>query len=375
MALEVIEVFADKGIGDFIDFPHELYKDDPHYVPEIYIGQKDMHNPKKFPFFLTGSARYYLAKRDGVTVGRIACINHVGYNEHFGSSVGFFGFCDFVDDKAVSKALLFKASEYARACGHFELMGPTNFTTNDTAGALVDGFDGPPKIMMTYNKSYYNDHYEAFGLAKEMDLYAYNLPTSTVSDKSIRLAAAIEERLKAKGITIRNINMKKLDQEAQLIKAIYNSAWINNWGFVPFTEAEFEYLKNDLKMIVDAKFVWIAEHEGKAVGFGLTLPNINEVLIKNKRGRLFPWGIFRLLFGKKKVKSVRVIALGVLEDYRKMGIESLFFAKKIERARTLGLTAGEASWVLESNQEMVAAAERMGGIRYRTYRLYKKRVV
>jgi GNAT superfamily N-acetyltransferase len=372
MALEVVEVSYENGIGDFIDFPHTLYKDDPMYVPEIYIGQKDMFNPKKHPFHLTGNVRYYLAKRDGVIVGRIAAINNPRYNEHHHCSYGFFGFFDFVDDLSVSKALLFKACEYARSMQHYHIIGPTNFTTNDTAGVLVDGFDDPPKIMMTYNRPYYQKHYEAFGLVKDMDLFAYMIYTKNVSEKSLRLADALTQRLASQGITIRNVNLKKLDQEAEKIKQIYNQAWINNWGFVPFTDAEFEFLKNDLKMIADERFIYFAEKDGKTIAFGLTMPNINEILIKNKRGRLFPFGLFRLLFGKNKTKTVRVVALGVLEEYRKSGIEALFYARNIAEAKRRNLIGGEASWILESNDEMNAAAIRLGGERYKTYRLYKR---
>jgi GNAT superfamily N-acetyltransferase len=372
MALEIVEVTFEKGIKEFIDFPHVLYKDDPMYVPEIYIGQHDMFNQKKFPFHFENQVKYFLAIREGKVVGRIAAIDNRRYNAHHKCMYGFFGFFDFIDDLAVSKELLCKACEYARDNGYLNIMGPTNFTTNDTAGVLVDGFDDPPKIMMTYNQPYYQHHYENFGMVKEMDLFAYMIYASKVSDKALRLSYAIEQRLLSRGITIRNVNLKNLNEEAIKLREIYNKAWINNWGFVPFTDAEFEYLKNDLKMIVDEKFAFFAEKDGQAIGFGLTLPNLNEILIKNKRGRLFPFGILRLLFNKKSIKTVRVLALGVIEEYRKMGIEALFFAKNIAESKKRNLIGGEASWILESNEPMVAAAENLGGERYKTYRLYAK---
>jgi GNAT superfamily N-acetyltransferase len=374
MALEIVEVSFSKGMTEFIDFPHDLHKNDPHYVPEIFKGQEDMMNPKKCPFHLFGQARYYLAKRDGVVVGRIAAIDNPRYNETHHSSVGFFGFFDFVDDLSVSKALLFKACEYARQKGYFHINGPTNYTTNHLAGLLIDDFDDPPKIMMTYNFPYYQRHYEEFGLTKDMDLYGYMIYTEKVSDKSVRLAGLIEQRLATKGITIRSVKLKDIDAEASRIKIVYNRAWIKNWGFVPFTDEEFDFLKNDLRMIIDEKFTYIAEKNGQPIGFSISLPNINEITIKNKRGRLFPFGIFRLLFGKKKIKTVRIISLGVLEEYRKQGIEALFYAKNIEEAKRRSLIGGEASWILESNVEMNAAAIALGGIRYKTYRLYTKAI-
>lgn len=371
MGIQIREVTFEKGIGEFIDFPHELYKDDPNYVPEIYIGQKDMMNPKKYPFHQYGKARYYLAMKNGKTAGRIAAISNPNYNSHHNCKVGFFGFMDFIEDQDVVNALLGKAREFALENGNEYLMGPTNFTTNETAGTLVDGFHEPPKLMLTYNKPYYGAMLEAAGLNKEMDLYAYMIYTDKASEKSMRLAEALEARLASKGITIRGIRVKDIDQEAKKIQHIYNQAWDKNWGFVPFTDAEFEYLKNDLKMLVDPAFTYIAEKEGQPIGFGITLPNINEILIKNKRGRLFPFGIFRLLFGKGSCKTVRVLALGVLEEYRKSGIEAIFFAKNIRESKKRSLIGGEASWILESNAAMRAAAERLNGEKYKTYRLYK----
>jgi len=371
MAVSIQEVTFEKGIDAFINFPHDLYQGDPCYVPEIFMGQKDMMNPKKFPFHAYGKVKYFLASKDGKIVGRIAAIHNPNYNKHHASNVGFFGFFDFIEDQEVVNVLLDKAKMFASENGHDYLMGPTNFTTNETAGTLVEGFDDPPKIMMTYNKPYYGDLLEKYGLTKEMDLYAYFIYTTKASEKSVRIADAVTKRLLSKGITIRNINKKDLDVEAIKIKKIYNDAWEENWGFVPFTDAEFEYLKNDLKLLLDPKFAYIAEKDGEPIGFGITLPNINEILIKNHRGKLFPFGIFRLLFGKSKTKTVRVLALGVLEEYRKMGIEALFFAKNIIEAKKRGLLGGEASWILENNEPMVAAAEHLNGEKYKTYRLYK----
>jgi len=371
MAVTIREVSFDNGIADFINFPHDLYEGDPNYVPEIFIGQKDMMNPAKYPFHKYGKVKYYLAVKNGKTVGRIAAIQNSNYNHHHHCKVGFFGFFDFAQDQEVVNALLDKAKQYAVENGNEYLMGPTNFTTNETAGTLVDGFHEPPKIMMTYNKPYYDQLIQHYGLKKEMDLYAYMIYGDKASEKSIRIADAVESRLKAKGITIRNVNVKDINNEAKRIQKVYNDAWEENWGFVPFTDAEFEYLKNDLKMLLDPAFAYIAEKDGVPIGFGITLPNINEILIKNKRGRLFPFGIFRLLFGKKKTKTVRVLALGVVEQYRKMGIEAVFFAKNIQETKRRGLVGGEASWILENNEPMKAAAEHLNGERYKTYRLYK----
>ncbi len=372
MGLELVQIKDKKGKKAFVNFPHDLYAKDPNYVPEIFMGQMDILDEKKYPFFKYGTAELWLAYLDGKIVGRIASIDNTNYNKHFNTKTGFFGFFDCIDDTTVAHALLDKAKQYAKDRAFNKIIGPTNYSTNETAGTLIDGFHEPPKIMMTYNAPYYQRLLESYGLDKEMDLYAYLLPVESVSQKSLRLADAFEERLSRKGITIRKFRKKDIIKEAEGMMDIYNKSWDDNWGFVPFTEAEFDFLRNDLKMLVDEDFTFIAEKEGQMIGFGLTLPDINEILIKNKRGKLFPLGIFRLLLGKKKTNWVRVIALGVLPEYRKMGIEAIFFAKNIAETKRRGIRGGEASWVLESNTEMVNAAERMNGIRYKTYRLFSK---
>ena len=371
MSLIIIEANSKKEIKQFIDFPHQLYDGDPNYVPELYLAQKEMFDRKKYPFFEYGDVQCFLAFKHGKPAGRIAAIKNKRYNDYHKSNVGFFGFYDFIDDQDVAEGLFQHAKEWLASENYEAIIGPTNFTTNETAGYLVDGFDGPPKIMMTYNKPYYDRMMKSMGLSKEMDLFAYFIPSFEASDKSIKLSGMIEERLKKQGITIRNINLKNFKSEVALIKNIYNQAWENNWGFVPFTDAEFSHLADGLKMLADQDFAFIAEDNGEPVAFSISLPNINEVTINFKRGRLFPFNIIKLLLNKNKVKSVRVLATGVKEAYRKKGIEAIFFAKNILEARKRNLEGGEASWILESNDMMVKAAEHLNGVKYRIYRLYR----
>lgn len=372
MSIVIREVTSKKDVKTYIDFPHELYKNDPNYVPEIYMGQKEMFDKKKYPFFEYGQVQSFLAYKDEKLVGRISAIKNDRYNEYHSCNVGFFGFFDVINDQAVANALLDKANSVLKEYKLDRIIGPTNYSTNETAGVLIDGYDSPAKIMMTYNAPYYHDLLSSYGMSKEMDLYAYMIYTAKASEKSIRLSNMLEERLKRQGITIRNISLKNFKSEVALLKSVYNAAWEKNWGFVPFTDSEFAHLADGLKMLADEKFAYIAEHEGKAVGFGISLPNINEITRTFKKGRLFPFNIFKLLLRKSKVKTVRILALGIVEDYRKKGIEAIFFAKNIEEARRRNLVGGEASWILESNQEMVQAAEKLNGERYKTYRIYSK---
>lgn len=373
MKVDIIPVDGNKSLlKEYINFPHELYADDPHYVPELYMSQKDMFNRKKNPFFEHSEVNSFLAKANGKTVGRISAILNNNYNAYHNCQVGFFGFFDTINDEAVSNALFDTAVKWCREKGVNKILGPVNFSTNDTAGLLVDGFHEAPKIMMTYNKPYYKTLAESYGFTKDTDLLAYILYTKKASEKSIRLALSLEERLQRQGITFRPITKKTLDEDVAHIRSIYNDAWSKNWGFVPMTDKEITHLANELKMLLSPDWCYVAEDKGEPVGFGITLNNINEITKGFKKGRLFPFNILKLLRKRHKTEYVRIIALGVKEAYRRKGIEAIFFAKNIQQARKSNVTAGEVSWVLENNEEMNASALKLNSELYKTYRIYTK---
>ena len=283
-------------------------------------------------------------------------------------------FCTFdcINDQQVSEVLLNTAFDYLKNKKVEKVIGPVNFSTNDPSGLLVDGFDKPPQIMMTYNKPYYSQLLEKYGFIKRMDLFAYWFSVHTIPERIISLAKNIEERLKRNNITIRTINLKDYKNEVKNLKEIYNQAWDKNWGFVPMTDKEFDYVAKDMKLMMDKDFALVAEKEGKPIGFTLTMPNINEVLINVKKGRLFPTGIFKLLFGKSKIKSLRVLTLGVLEQYRTLGIEVCFYTRLQKKAIEKGYIGGEASWILEDNEMMNRELRNIKSEVYKTYRLYEK---
>jgi hypothetical protein len=358
----------------FIDFPHELYKDDPFYVPEIYLAMKEHLDPAKNPFFKHSEAHLYLAYDDKKVVGRIAVILNNNYNKYHECNVSFFGFFDCINDAKVSYTLLSKAEEFSREKGTNQLLGPTNFSTNDTAGLLIEGFDSPPVIQMTYNFPYYRDLVENFGFVKDMDLFAYWIPVETVSQKSLNLSDRLKERLLGRGITFRTINMKNFKSEIDKIKQIYRTAWEKNWGFVPPTDEEFDFLAEGLKLMVDDRFTCVCELNGKMIGFAVAMPDVNEMVINFRKGRILPFNVFKLLWGKKRTKKVRVMLLGVVEEHRKLGIEAIFYANLIGETLKTGKLGGEASWVLENNESMVRGAQNLNGQKYKTYRIYSKSI-
>jgi GNAT superfamily N-acetyltransferase len=369
--MDIVEVKSGQGKKRFIDFPHDLYKGDPNYVPEIYLGQKELIDEKKNPFFRHSKAQLYLALQNGKIVGRIAAIRNNEYNRFAGVKVGFFGFFDVVENYDVAKALLDTACAWVKKEGLHAVLGPANFTTNDVAGLLVEGFDRPPVVMMAYNKPYYAAFLERYGFTKQMDMLAYHVTEETVNMKSVRLAQMIGERLEKRGITVRPVNMKNFKNEITQVREVYKGAWDRNWGFVPPTDAEFDRLAAEMKMIIDPDFALLAEHEGKMVAFALAIPDINVITRTIKRGRLLPSGIFKLLFQKKKIKRLRIILLGVLEEYRKMGIEGVFYARIISMGIEKGYNEAEASWILDNNEMMKKGVEGVNMVAYKRYRMYQ----
>ena len=367
--IKILRVNSKKELAAFIDFPHDLYKDDPNYVPELFIAQRDLLNGQH-PFFAHARTAYFIAKVDHKTVGRIAAIKNGNHIEYTGKQEGFFGFFDVVNDYRVAKSLLDTAIKWLQQENMKSVVGPANFSTNETCGLLVEGFDCPPPVMLTYNKPYYSTLIEHYGFTKKIDLFAYRLLVDEIplhlSDRTVSL----EERLKRKDIIVRPMNMKDFKNEVNKVKLIYNSAWDKNWCFVPMSDEEFNYMAKDMKMILDPDFALIAEHNGQPVGFSLTIPDINIILKKIHRGRLFPAGLLKLLYYKNKIKQCRVITLGVIEKYRRMGIDACFYSKSVEIARRKNYKMADASWILENNVAMNNALQSLNGKVYKTYRMY-----
>lgn len=372
--ISIIPVTNKKLLGKFIDFPHSLYKDDLNYVPELFIAQRDLLTPGKHPFHEHATVKLFLACEEDKVKGRIAAILNDNHNQFNKTNEGFFGFFDCENNEEAASQLFKAAIEWLQQKKVSKIIGPVNPSTNEPCGLLIDGFDKPAMAMMTYNKPYYSQLIEHSNFVKNVDLLAYYLETKTTDDRPVRLQKDLEERLAKRNIIIRQINMKDFKNETIKIKEVYNAAWDKNMGFVPMTENEFKYLAKDLKMILDPGFCLVAEHEGKFVGFALAIPNINQILRKVKKGRLLPTGLFKILLGRKKINEVRVLALGVIEGYKKLGIEACFYASIITRAASNGIIGGEASWILEDNFLMNKGIKDMDGKVYKTYRLYEKAI-
>lgn len=359
----------------FIRFPYQLYRDDPNWVPPLEMERKDFLDRKKNPWFEFGTAELFLARREGEVVGRIAGVVDPRYNEFHGTNLGFFGMFESIDDATVARSLFDAASNWLKAQGFPEMIGPVNFSTNYECSVLVEGFEASPAVMMAYNPRYYPALYESCGFTKAKDLFAFDLSSSAPPpEKVTRVAEKIRQR---DGVVVRPVRMSDFAAEVQRVKDIYNAAWEHNWGFVPMTEAEFDHMAKEMKPLVVPELLLIAEVKGQPVAFSMTIPDANFAL-KAAGGRLtrfgLPIGLVKLVLASRRIRRLRLITLGIKEGYRRQGLDAILYLDTITTARRLGYSGGEISWTLEDNTLVNRAIETMGGVRSKTYRIYRRAI-
>jgi GNAT superfamily N-acetyltransferase len=353
----------------FIGLPYRVHRRDPCWTPPLRRDVRTLLSQEN-PFFDHGDAGLFLARRAGGVVGRIAAIENRLHNQVHGDRAGFFGFFECVDDGDVAARLLDAASGWLRPRRLQSMRGPVNFSTNEEAGLLVDGFGTPSTLMMPHNPPYYPHLLEAAGLSKAKDLLVYQTTHDQLPARLVEATGLLQRRY---GLTVRGLDVRRFEQEVELVKALYNAAWERNWGFVPMTDREIEFLAVQLKPVVVPELVAFAEKAGRAVGFAVALPDLNVALRANPSGRLFP-GILRVLWRRRHIRRLRVILLGTLPDWRGKGVDALLYRRIWEEGYRKGFRWAEAGWVIEDNHPMRNGLENMGFEVYKTYRLYDRAV-
>jgi len=372
--IEVTRVTSGRDLDAFIKFQWRIYANDPAWVPPLLIERKEFLDRKKHPFFEHGKAEFFLARRAGEIVGRIAASDDPKYNSIHGSNVGCFGLFEAIDDQEVANALFAGAAEWLRALGRDEIMGPIDYSTNYVCALLIDGFQHSPTLLTSHNPPYYSRLIEAWGFEKVMDFYAWWFAEPANATARLRkLAGTLRKR--GEKVTLRQGRLKDLASEARSIRAIYNEAWEKNWGYVPFSEKEFAHMTKEMKPLLEPELIWLAEIGNQPVGFILCVPDIN-VALKKINGRLMtfglPIGLAKLLYYKSRIKTVRLVALGVVPKYRRHGIAEMLVLNIIEEAMVRRGLVGECSLILENNVMMNRFLEAIGAEKYKTYRIYRR---
>ncbi len=375
MSLEIVAVDGRTGVAEFVDVPWRIpaLTNSSQWVPPLRMAVRDALDTKGNPFYRHADRALFVAKRGGRPVARIAAIENRPHNATHNDRVGFFGFFEAADDPEATVALVRAASRWLAARGLTAMRGPMNPSTNYECGLLVDGYDRAPQFLTAWNPPYYDRLMVTAGFTPAQELLGYWLPFGVDGAERRARSAAVAERAAARAsLTFRDVRMDRFREEVEICWGVYNSAWEMNWGFVPMSKDEFWHMAKDLKSLLNTRFAYIAEIKGEPAGFMLTLPDYNIPLKKNRSGRLFPFGVFRLLRGRATLTTGRVLALGIKKQFRTGSILPVFLHEATRRAEMIGSPGAEASWVLESNQSMRQVIEAWGGQVYRRWRIYDR---
>lgn len=367
--MKIIEVKTRKDFSGFIDLPCAVYAKDPLYVPQLRRDLKEQFSLKN-PFFKHAEVRYFIAQRRNRTVGRICSVinrRHIALHKE---QTGFFGFFESLNDNRVATALLDTVAHILKDKGMTIMRGPMSFSTNEECGFLIEGFYEPPMLMTPYNPPYYNDLMVEYGMRKAKDLYAYIHDIEDELSEKIRRVAAISEK---KGVKVRPVEKNNFDKDMLIFKEVYNSAWEMNWGFIPLTDDEIQFMGAKLKQIIAPELTLIAEDKGLPVGFMGLLPDFNYVL-RQMKGKLNPITILKAFYYSRKITDVRLLLLGIKKDYRNKGVDALLYREGFKALKKGGYKRAEFSWILEDNIAVQRIAEMVDGRIYKKYRIYEKEI-
>lgn len=370
MTVDVRPVRSSKEARDFLNLPRIIYKNDAAWVEPLRIELKIRLNSEKNPYFRHGHAERFVAYQNGKPVGRISAQVDSAAFPGDAPKEGHFGFYECVDDPAVSHALFEAATMWLKEKRAQKIVGPYNFRLEDPApGFLSHGFDRRPMFMMAYSKPYYVQQAQAFGFSTAMELKSYAVNRERYLPQEMQDKAAIAAKIP--GMIVREINMKRLYDEADMMRGIFNESLKNNWGFVPFSKGQARAMARDLKMLADPRIILIAEVNGKPVGTVINLPNYYD-LFWDCRGRLFPKGLFRMCFQKKKITGLRGYAMAIVPEYQKQGVGTLLLNESFVRGIRAGYTNGEITWILGSNSAMSDLSQVFGGVEDKRYTIVEK---
>ena len=370
--LRIVPVSNKADLAEFIRLPAAIFKDDPQWIPPLFLERKIHLSPKHNPYFQHAKSQSWLAWRGDVAVGRISAqIDDLALAQHH-DATGFFGMLDAEDNQETFAALITTAEHWLAEQGMRRVRGPFNLSINEEMGLLIDGFADPPVFMMSHALPYYRERIEQCGYHKAADTLAYLINPNFVAPPVMqRLLKMASER-----VTVRTLDRSRFDDEIMLLRDIFNDAWSENWGFVPFTEAEFKELGQNLKFLLHDEYIQIAEVDGEAAGFIIGMPNINEA-IRDLKGKLFPFGWLKLIW-RLKIKgpaSGRVPLMGVRKKFQKTrlgpGLAFLIIEEVRNELHKRGAHRLELSWILEDNAGMRNIIESIGGTAYKRYRVYE----
>ena len=358
----------------FLRLERDLYREDPCWVPPLWTVRKEMVGFKHHPFYDDADRQAFLVRRGDRVIGRVLAIINHSHNRRYEEKRGFFGFYECHDDLEASNELFTTACDWLRERGMTDVRGPVNPSLNYECGLLIHGFDSPPTFLIPHNHEYYGPLIEGFGFEKTQDLFSYEAHIDILNDLDPKLMFVIDEATKRFKVDCRPIDRAKFAKDVRSFLEIYNLSLQQTWGYVPMSESEIDHQSKGLKHLIVPELTSIAEIDGQPVGAGFALLDFNQI-IKKIDGKLFPFGWWKLLTGKRSIDRVRVISTNVLPEYQKWGLGIVTMARILPDAIAYGIRIGEFSWVLESNSLSRGTIERGGAKRTKVHRIYDRSLI
>jgi hypothetical protein len=368
--VSVRPVAGRRDIKDFIELPFRLHAGTP-WVPPLRLERRTFLSRKRNAFFTRGDACLFLAERDGRVVGRVSAQVDDAFNRHHGNAWGMFGFLELEDDPEAVRALLDAAAGWLRVRGRDRMVGPMDFTMNDEAGVLVEGFEREPMIKQPWQPRYYAARLEEAGLAKAMDLLMWELQ---IADREhmlpilFELAGDVEPK---HGITLRKMTQRSLRRDLDRFAEVYNAAWSRNWGFAPYGPKDLDFYASELRLVLDSPWFMVAERGEQTVAIAITVPDINQVL-RRMNGRILPLGWWHYLRRRRIIDRCRVGFLGVKPEFQHTGVAARLYVEHFDQAARTRVKWGEMGWILETNRAMNRGMKAMHGRVVKRYRVFEQ---
>ena len=378
-SIEIVPVHGTKLTRQFLAVPDAIYANDSAWRPQLKFERAAHLNPKKNPGAAALQNRQlFLAQRDGRDVGRIAAFINPAHDAHYNEAAGFFGFFDCEANAQTGAALLGAAQSWLEGRNVEKMIGPAQWSTNEECGLLIDGFTTPPVVMMPHGRIDYKDMIEVQGFEKATDMLAYQAELRAGYPRPKMTQAMVKSADRNKDITIRPMGPNFMS-EVQVVMDIFNDAWAENWGFIPFSDQQIEHMAKEIKPIMFKEGLWVGEYKSEPIAYIWMIPDLNEA-IRDIKGSLFPFGWAKLLWRLKVsgVKQARIPLMGLRKEYHNtrtgLSIVAKLCETVFEAARQKGFTHCELSWILEDNPGMKSICEQASAVPYKTYRMYEKRL-
>lgn len=369
-SVEIRPVRSRRDLKRFVDLPYRLHAGTP-WIPPLKLERRLFLSRRLNPYFKHGEAEYFLAWRAGRVVGRATAQVDHAFNEFHDSRWGMFGFLELEDDAEALEALLAAAEGWLRERGCERIVGPMDFSVNEESGVLIEGFELEPMIRQPWHPPYYQRLCERAGLEKAMDLYSWALEIGDRADM-LPVLTELDQRARSEhGVTIRRMSRRHLRREMDRFAEIYNAAWAQNWGFVPYSKQDLDAYTLDMHLVFTRDWFMVAEKDGETIAVAITLIDLNQML-KKMKGRLLPLGWWHFLNRNRICDRVRVGFLGVKPEHQHTGVAASLYVEHFDTAERARQTHGEAGWILETNEAMNRGLEAMSAEIVKRYRIYER---